>query len=140
MKTEPRLLLSASNQRISMIKGIGVDIVSIERIEHWLDNSKLLERYFNTEELSLASSRKNTAAQTLAARFAAKEALGKALGTGLKHITLKDIIVINDDNGKPEIKLIGTAREALEKSGAGKVHISLSHESENAIAMIVLEA
>jgi len=123
-----------------MIKGIGVDIVCIERIERWLGNLKLLERYFNTEELSLASSRMNTAAQTLAARFAAKEAFGKALGTGLRHIVLKDIIIINDDNGKPEIKLIGTAREALDKSGADKVHISLSHESENAVAMIVLEA
>jgi len=123
-----------------MIKGVGIDIVRINRIERWLNNSNLLERYFNSEELSLASSRKNSAAQTLAARFAAKEAFGKALGTGLAHITLKDIIIINNDDGKPDIKLTGTAREALEKSGAEKVHISLSHESENAIAMIVLEA
>jgi len=123
-----------------MIKGIGIDIVRIKRIERWLNNTKLLERYFNNEELSIASSRKNSAAQTLAARFAAKEAFGKALGTGLSHITLKDIIIINSDNGKPEIKLIGTAKEALKKSGAEKAHISLSHESENAVAVIVLEA
>ena len=123
-----------------MITGIGIDIVRINRIEHWLDNQRLLERYFNSEELSLAASRKNSAAQTLAARFAAKEAFGKALGTGLTHLTLKDIIICNDDNGKPEIKLTGTAMEAFEKSGAAKAHISLSHESENAIAMIVLEA
>jgi len=123
-----------------MITGIGIDIVRINRIERWLDNRLLLERFFNSEELSLAVSRNNSAAQTLAARFAAKEAFGKALGTGLTHLTLKDIIVYNDDNGKPEIKLTGTALEAFEKSGAAKAHISLSHESENAIAMIVLEA
>ena len=123
-----------------MIKGIGIDIIRIDRIERWLNNTKLLERYFNSEELILAASRKNSAAETLAARFAAKEAFGKALGTGLSHITLKDIIIINNENGKPEIKLIGTAKEALERSGADRAHISLSHESENAIAMIILEA
>ena len=123
-----------------MIIGIGIDIVRINRIESWLDDKKLLERYFDSEELNLASSRKNTASQTLAARFAGKEAFGKALGTGLSDITLKDIIILNDDNGKPEIKLKRTAEEALRKSGAQKVHISLSHERENAVAMIVLEA
>ena len=123
-----------------MIIGIGIDIVRINRIERWLDDTKLLERFFDSEELALASSRNNAAPQTLAARFAAKEAFGKALGTGLSDITLKDIIILNNDNGKPVIKLKGTAEEALRKSGAQKVHISLSHERENAIAMIILEA
>jgi len=123
-----------------MIAGIGIDIVRINRIERWLDDARLLERYFDSEELSLASSRKNTASQTIAARFAGKEAFGKALGTGLSGIILKDIVIVNDDKGKPEIKLKGTALEAFKKSGAQKVHISLSHESENAVAMIILEA
>ena len=123
-----------------MIKGIGIDIVSIKRIESWLENTKLLERFFNSKELAIASSRKNSSAQTLAARFAGKEAFGKAMGTGLSGIVLKDIIIINDSSGKPEIQLVGTAQEALKKTGAEKVHISLSHEKENAIAMIVLEA
>ncbi|GBU27462.1 4'-phosphopantetheinyl transferase [Treponema sp. R8-4-B8] len=122
-----------------MITGIGVDIVEVKRMERWLGNSALLNRYFHQEEISLAFSRKNSAAQTLAARFAAKEAFGKALGSGLAEIELKDIIVINDDKGKPDIKLTGTAREAFEKSGADKAHISLTHERENAVAMIVLE-
>jgi len=123
-----------------MIKGIGIDIVSIKRIESWLENTKLLERFFNSKELAIVSSRKNSSAQTLAARFAGKEAFGKAMGTGLSGIVLKDIIIINDSSGKPEIQLVGTAQEALKKTGAEKVHISLSHEKENAIAMIVLEA
>jgi len=63
----------------------------------------------------------------------------KALGSGLAEIDLKDIIVINNDKGKPDIKLTGTAQKAFEKSGADRTHISLTHERENAIAMIVLE-
>ncbi|MCL2809268.1 MAG: holo-ACP synthase [Treponema sp.] len=128
-----------------MITGIGIDIVQIQRMEHWLTNTKLLERFFHTDELVIVSNKEKNAAQRqaasqrLAARFAAKEAFGKALGTGLANINLKDIIVINNENGKPEVKLTGTARKAMEKSGADKVHISLSHEKENAIAMIVLE-
>jgi holo-[acyl-carrier protein] synthase len=122
-----------------MITGIGIDMIEVKRMERWLNNLSLLERYFHNEELTLVLSRKNTAAQTLAARFAAKEAFGKALGTGLAQIELKDIIVINNDNGKPEMKLMRTAQKAFEKSGAYKIHLSLSHERENAIAMIVLE-
>jgi holo-[acyl-carrier protein] synthase len=122
-----------------MIAGIGVDMIEVKRMERWLDNSALLERYFNSQEITLAFSRKKSAAQTLAARFAAKEAFGKALGTGLARIELKDIIVINNDNGKPDIQLTGTAKNEFEKSGANKVHLSLTHEKENAIAMIVLE-
>ena len=122
-----------------MITGIGIDIVQINRMERWLDNPKLLERYFHMEELTLASSRKSSSALTLAARFAAKEAFGKALGTGLAEISLKDIKVANSENGKPDIILFETAQKAFDKSGANKVHVSLSHERENAIAMIVLE-
>jgi holo-[acyl-carrier protein] synthase len=77
---------------------------------------------------------------SLAVRFAAKEAFGKALGTGLAGIVLKDIMVANRHNGSPEIEVFGTARAALNKSGAGRIHVSLTHERDNAIAMIVLEA
>jgi len=122
-----------------MIIGIGIDIVQINRMHQWLENKKLMERYFHNDEISLVLSRGNNAIQTLAVRFAAKEALGKALGTGLANITLKDIMVVNDKNGKPEIKLFGTAQKALEIYGVNRVHVSLSHEKENAVAMIVLE-
>jgi holo-[acyl-carrier protein] synthase len=122
-----------------MITGIGIDIIEVKRMERWLDNSALLERYFHPNEIALAFSREKSAAETLAARFAAKEAFGKALGTGLARIELKDIIVINSDNGKPDIKLTGTAEKEFENSGSKKVHLSLTHERENAVAMIVLE-
>jgi len=122
-----------------MITGIGVDIVQVKRMERWIENTQLLERYFNSEELLIIQSRGKSAAQSLAARFAAKEAFVKALGTGFLNISLKDITVCAEQNGKPFIKLSSAAREAFENSGAQKIFVSLSHERENAIAMIVLE-
>lgn len=122
-----------------MIKGVGIDIVHIKRMERWLINSGLLKRYFHSDELAFALSLGKNASQALAARFAAKEAFGKALGTGLSNITLKEIMVLNSKNGKPELKLSGTAQRALENSGAHRAHISLAHEMENALAMVVLE-
>ena len=122
-----------------MITGVGVDMVQIKRMDCWLKNPKLLQRYFHPDELSYAMSLGNNTAQTLAARFAAKEAFGKALGTGLSNLSLKEIMVVNKSNGKPEMKLFGTAKEALYKSGADRIHISLTHERENAVAMVILE-
>jgi len=122
-----------------VITGIGVDAVYVRRMDRWCENSRLLERYFHPDELKIVTSRGKSASQSLAARFAAKEAFGKALGTGLSNITLKDIMVINRQNGSPEILVFGTAREAFEKSGANRMHISLTHEKDNAIAMVVLE-
>ena len=122
-----------------MIIGIGVDVVHVQRLSRWRSVPGLLERYFHPQELSAALSRGNNADLSLAARFAAKEAFGKALGSGLCGIVLKDIMVVNSHNGKPEIGLFGTARKALDKSGANKVHISLTHERDNAVAMVILE-
>ena len=122
-----------------MIIGIGVDVVHANRMERWRNTPRLLERYFNPEELSDARSRGKGVDLSLAARFAAKEAFGKALGTGLAGIVLKDIMVRNRHNGQPEIEVFGTAREAMNRSGANRVHISLTHETNNAIAMVVLE-
>jgi len=122
-----------------VIKGIGVDVVHVQRMKKWRKTPGLLERYFQNEELSAALEKGNSADLSLAARFAAKEAFGKALGTGLRGIVLKDIMVKNKHNGQPEILVSGTALSALENSGAGKIHVSLTHEKDNAIAMVVLE-
>ena len=122
-----------------MILGIGVDLVYVRRLERWRSTPGLLERYFHPLELAEALSRGNAAAQSLAVRFAAKEALGKALGTGLSGLALRDILVVNRDNGKPEMEVFGTASAALERSGATRIHLSLAHEREIAIAMVALE-
>jgi holo-[acyl-carrier protein] synthase len=122
-----------------MVTGIGIDMVRVQRMEHWLATPGLLERYFQPQELAASLSKGQGDALSMAARFAAKEAFGKALGTGLAGIVLKDIIVVSRHNGKPEIEVINTALGALEKSGANRVHLSLTHEHEYAAAMVVLE-
>jgi holo-[acyl-carrier-protein] synthase len=122
-----------------VIKGIGVDMVYVHRMKKWREISGILERFFHGEELSAALEKGNGADFSLAARFAAKEAFGKALGTGLSGIVLKDIMIKNKDNGQPELKVSGTALSALENCGAGKIHVSLTHERDYAIAMVVLE-
>ena len=122
-----------------MISGIGIDVVHVHRMKRWRKIPGLMERYFHQEELSAALERGNSADLSLAARFAAKEAFGKALGTGLAGIVLKDIMVKNRHNGQPEIIVAGTALAALKHSGAVRIHLSLTHERDNAIAMVVLE-
>jgi holo-[acyl-carrier protein] synthase len=122
-----------------VIVGIGVDVVHVKRMARWHSIPGLLERYFHSQELEAVLGKGASADLSLAARFAAKEAFGKALGTGLAGIVLKDIMVFNRFNGRPEVRLFGTARRALEKSGARRVHISLTHERDNAIAMVLLE-
>jgi holo-[acyl-carrier protein] synthase len=123
-----------------MIVGVGIDVVHVHRMERWRKIPGLMERYFHPEELSASLSKGNGADLSLAARFAAKEAFGKALGTGLTGIVLKDVMVKNRHNGRPEIEVFGSALAALERSGAHRVHLSLTHEQDNAIAMVVLEA
>jgi len=122
-----------------MIFGIGIDIVQVKRMKRWLDTPGLTERYFHQDELPSSLANGERAAQSLAGRFAAKEAFGKALGTGLAGIDLKDIIVVNNRNGKPDIRVTGTALAALVQSGADKTHLSISHEKDNAVAMVILE-
>jgi holo-[acyl-carrier protein] synthase len=116
-----------------------VDVIHVNRMERWRVIPGLLERYFHPRELSAVLKKGAGANLSLAARFAAKEAFGKALGTGLAGIVLKDIMVKNSFNGRPEVEVFNTARRALEKSGARRIHVSLTHERDNAIAMVVLE-
>jgi holo-[acyl-carrier protein] synthase len=122
-----------------LITGIGVDIVHIQRMKRWRSQDGLLERYFHPQELAAVFARGEGAVHSLACRFAAKEAFGKALGTGFAGIVLKDIMVINQQNGRPELRVFGTALDALEKSGANRIHLSLSHDHDAAVAMVVLE-
>lgn len=82
-----------------MIIGIGVDVVDTARLEHWVKNPKMLARFFHPAEVAAALDRGAAAVLSLAARFAAKEAFGKALGTGMRGLVLRDIEVINQHNG-----------------------------------------
>jgi holo-[acyl-carrier protein] synthase len=78
--------------------------------------------------------------RSLAVRFAAKEAFGKALGTGLAGISLKDIMILNGQDKRPEMKVEGSALKAMKAAGAETVFVSLTHEGDMAIASVVLEA
>ena len=122
-----------------MILGLGIDIVEVSRLEKWLNDKKLLERFFNKEELEYVFSKGDGAARSLAVRFAAKEAFGKALGTGLAGIELKDIAVVNDKTGRPFLKLFGTALQALKEKGGADIHLSLTHEKTTAAAVVIIE-
>lgn len=124
-----------------MIYGTGVDIVEIARFERFLEqgNDALFQRLFTPAEISYCSGKKQSA-QHYALRFAAKESFMKALGTGLRDgLSWKDMEVVNDRLGKPELRLSGRALEMFTGAGLAGCFLSLSHDAGCAIAMVVLE-
>ena len=121
-----------------MITGIGVDLVENRRLLPWLSQPQVLERYFTTHEIKDVQTSAHPEA-SLAARFAAKEAFGKALGSGLRGLPLRDIEVQRGADGKPFLVLAGKAAEVLKRQKIAHVHLSLSHEKEYAVAFVVME-
>lgn len=119
-----------------MIFGIGCDLCEIGRIEK--TNARFLEKCFTENERELFS-KKHNKAQSVAANFAAKEALSKALGTGMRGFSFEDIEVLRDSLGKPYINVYNGAKEKCEKEGITKIHVSLSHTDSLATAYVVLE-
>ncbi len=125
-----------------MIVGIGVDIAEISRFE------KIIERYAErfSERILCETERqqfehRNHSASFLASRFAAKEAISKALGTGIAEgIGFHDLEIINNDLGKPDIRFHGQARIVIEQRGIRHSFLSLSDEKHYAVAMVVLES
>ncbi len=122
-----------------MIRGIGIDVVHTERLRAWVDRPGLLGRYLHPGEVETIKRRGEGAVLSIATRFAAKEAFAKALGVGLRGFELREVEVRNDSLGKPEILLHGKAAKALEKSGGSRVFVSLTHEEDYAVAMVVIE-
>ncbi|SIQ79172.1 holo-[acyl-carrier-protein] synthase [Alkalispirochaeta americana] len=122
-----------------MIRGIGVDVVAVDRLRPWLDDQRLLKRYFARQERDAIYQRRDGAALSLAARFAAKEAFAKALGTGFRGFQLREVWVVNDPLGKPELHVSGGAARALSRVGGTRLWLSLTHEQAHAIAMVVIE-
>lgn len=125
-----------------MIYGIGTDIVRIQRMVDNLGRygERFAARILTEPEMS-AFRESAQQAPFLAKRFAAKEAAAKALGTGFRSgLSLRDIGVNNDALGKPVLAFSERARQVLQNHGVGSTHLSLSDESEYAIAYVVLEA
>ena len=131
-----------------MIIGTGSDLIDIRRIEATLTRfgTRFINRCFTPEEIAKAERRRpaGTHTATYAKRFAAKEAVVKALGTGFNHgVYMKDIAVVNDPLGKPEIRLTGGALarlQALTPAGQRAVlHLTLTDEPPLAQAYVVIE-
>ena len=124
-----------------MIIGTGIDIVDITRFQRFVaeENIPLLRRIFTPAEIDYCSARKRSA-QHFALRFAAKEALLKAFGTGLRNgLSWQEMEVTNDRYGKPELKLCGNVARFAAKQGVTGCFLSLSHDGNCAVASVVLE-
>ena len=124
-----------------MIVGVGIDLVEIERIEtaYKKFGAKFLERLLTPEEATYCLSHKNPGPY-IAARFAAKEAVSKAFGTGIgRSIGWKNIEVRHKESGQPYISFNGKAMELFTTVKANVIHLSLSHTNSNAVAVAILE-
>ena len=123
------------------IFGVGTDIVKTNRIQKLLRSKNILEKIFNKEEIIKCKKIKKTT-NCFAKRFAAKEAFSKALGTGIsKGINFNQIVVLNEKNGKPFIKLIENTKKNVEKKlkkKKYKISLSLTDEDEYAVAFVTI--
>ena len=124
-----------------MIFGIGTDIVEVERIKNLSSISKFAKKILTQNELNTFNSlNKDQQIYFLSKQFAAKEAISKALGTGIGHeISLKNIEILRDEKGKPFFNAINELSAYLSNLGITKTHVSLSDESNYAIAMVIVE-
>ena len=122
-----------------MIRGIGIDVVAVNRMRRWLDDELLLRRYFADREREAIYERRDGAALSLAARFAAKEAFAKALGTGFRGFGIARCVGCKRRAWKAGASRYRCGEQALHRIGGNKLWLSLTHEREDAIAMVVIE-
>ncbi|HXH69013.1 MAG TPA: holo-ACP synthase [Pyrinomonadaceae bacterium] len=124
-----------------MIVSIGIDIVEVYRIRETISRTpRFVERVFTERERAYCDAKGMAAAQSYAARFAAKEAFLKALKTGWRgKITWHDIEIVSDENNVPGLEIRGEARKILDSLRANQIHLSLSHTTEHAVAQVILE-
>jgi len=128
-----------------MILSSGIDLIEIERIQKALDRhgDRFLERIFSEGELERLDRFKSRQvnpriiAAELAARFAAKEAVSKTLGTGIGPVSWKEMEVYNEPSGKPQIRLHGKAAQIAAQKGYHSWSVSLTHTKEMAAAVVV---
>ena len=121
-----------------MIFGIGTDIIEINRVEiASRRNPKFLEKMFTRRELEFLNSRKFKS-ETLAGSFSVKEAVSKALGTGIRGFTFKDIEVLRDNLGKPEV-ILSERIISIFKLKNINIHASISHNNDTVVSFVVIE-
>jgi holo-[acyl-carrier protein] synthase len=124
-----------------MIVSIGIDIVEVYRIRETISRTpRFVERVFTEKERAYCDAKGMAAAQSYAARFAAKEAFLKAIKTGWRgKITWHDVEIVSGENNVPSLEIRGEAQKILENLGANQIHLSISHTTEHAVAQIILE-
>lgn len=120
----------------------GVDIIEIDRLKNSIEEvDGFRDKVFTTVEIAYCENRRKARFESYAARFAAKEAVLKALGTGMAEgLGWKQIEILNDDKGKPHAVLSQRARELFESMGAKTMDVSVSHCGAYAIAYVVIDA
>lgn len=132
---------TASFGASDVIVGLGTDIAEIDRIQAAIERygRAFLERIFTPAEIAYCESFRNRA-ERYAARFAAKEATMKALGTGWRRgVRWVDIEVVRQPSGRPTIELHGAARQHAERMGVSRIHVSLTHSGNIAFAEVIFE-
>src|SRR4051812_26520662 len=125
-----------------MVMGLGTDIIEIARIAASVARfgDRFLTRIYTPGEIAYCKARPKSAAQSLAARFAAKEAGAKALGTGISRgVSWKELEVTRTPGEPPQLRLAGRAAERAAKLGVSRISVSLTHSAESAIAVVVME-
>lgn len=124
-----------------MILGMGTDLMEIARIRRSIQSygDRFLNRIYTTSEQAYCAAKGNVA-ESFAARFAAKEAAMKAIGTGMQGgVTWKDFEVTNEPSGRPTLRLRGAALRYADSMGVKRISISLTHSRELAFAVVILE-
>lgn len=133
--------ISCCKMHLDMIVGTGIDIAEVPRIRQSIERfgDRFLHRVFTEGEMRYCDSKANRA-ERYAARFAAKEAAMKALGTGWNHgVRWRDCEVVRMPGGRPTIMFHGKAAEFAARLGAKNAALSISHTAEQAIAQVILE-
>jgi holo-[acyl-carrier protein] synthase len=125
----------------AMVLGVGTDLIEIARIQQSIARfgDRFLRRVFTPREIDYCRRKKN-AAESFAARFAAKEAGAKALGTGISQgVSWLELEVVRQSSGKPTLQLAGRAAQRALQLGVATVSLSLTHSKDIALAVVVME-
>jgi holo-[acyl-carrier protein] synthase len=124
-----------------MLVGTGIDVVEIDRIANSIERygDRFLTRIFTPGEIAYCQAKKNSA-ESFAARFAAKEAAAKALGTGIQHgVTWKELEVRREPGRRPNLFFTGRAQQIADRLGVRRISLSLTHSNTTAMAAVHLE-
>lgn len=123
-----------------MIFGIGIDIIEIGRVIKAMEKTpRFAGKIFTENEIASFTNGEKVRYESAAGLFACKEAVSKALGTGISAFKWTDIEIVKEENGAPKCILHGKAEEIAVEKGIIRIHISISHDKNNAVANCIME-